>query len=67
LVGGVGGVGGGVVGVNASSLQAPFAPKGFAPRVSYIQDDETLSRNSLKYLSKASSPVENNQELQGTF
>jgi len=36
-------------------------------RVSSNQNDETLSRNSLRYLSKANSLIAVNSSLQGTF
>jgi len=41
----------------SDSLKVPCAPKWFDSRVSNNQNDETLSQNSLRYLSKVKLPI----------
>ena len=40
-----------------SHKKVPCAPKRFDSRFSYNQNEETFSRSSLRYLSKASLPI----------
>ena len=42
-------------------------PKRFDSRVVYHQNDDTLSRTSLRYLRKANLPMAVHSQLQGTF